>query len=151
MNIIVVSNVEKHFSVNKWGVLMNRHENRTNEIRIAVQHADEMLRHNAFEPALLQGQEILKLFPSEPNALFILGCAFRGLGRLVEAKKTLQKLVQQTQKFALAHQELAFTLHDLKQTKLAITALQKALIFDEITPDVIVDETLIELNRIELN
>ncbi|WP_281561675.1 tetratricopeptide repeat-containing sulfotransferase family protein [Thalassomonas sp. RHCl1] len=113
---------------------MSQHDKRTKEIRIAVQHAHEMLMHNAFEPALEQGQEILKVFPSEPNALFIIGCALRGLGRLDEAKTSLQALVEQTQKFSLAYQELAFTLHELKQTKPAIVALQKAVALDEKLP-----------------
>ncbi|WDE02097.1 tetratricopeptide repeat-containing sulfotransferase family protein [Thalassomonas actiniarum] len=113
---------------------MSQHEKRTKEILIAVQHAHEMLMHNAFEPALQQGQEILKVFPAEPNALFIMGCALRGLGRLDEAKTTLQTLVRQTQKFSLAYQELAFTLHELKQTKPAIAALQKAVAFNEKLP-----------------
>jgi tetratricopeptide (TPR) repeat protein len=106
----------------------------TTDIRVAVQHAHEMLQHNAFEPALQQGQEILNSFPSEPNAFFIIGCALRGLGRLEEAKKTLQQLVLQTKGFALAHQELAFTLHNLKQTRPAISSLQNAVSCEDKLP-----------------
>lgn len=113
---------------------MPQHENQTKDIRIAVQHAHEMLTHNAFEPALLQGQEILKVLPSEPNALFIIACALRGLGRLDEAKTSLQTLVGQTEKFSLAYQELGFTLHELKQIQPAIAALQQAVTFDEKLP-----------------
>ncbi|MBL4630482.1 MAG: sulfotransferase [Paraglaciecola sp.] len=99
----------------------------TNDIRVAVQHAQEMLQHKAYIPAEQQGLEILKLFPNEPNGLFILGCALRGQGRLEEAKKTLKNLVNNTDNFALALQELAFTYHQLNQMKLAIDCLQQAV------------------------
>ena len=102
----------------------------TNDIRVAVQHAQEMLQHNAFAAAEQQGREILKSFPNEPNALFIIGVSLKGLERFSEAKKTLQVLVNQTPNFALAHQELGFTLHALKQIKPAIMSLQYAVNVD---------------------
>ncbi|MFT6329579.1 MAG: putative Zn-dependent protease [Bermanella sp.] len=102
----------------------------TRDIRVAVQHAQEMLQHNAFSAAEQQGREILKSFPNEPNALFILGVALKGLGRFSEAKEILHVLVKQTPDFALAHQELGITLHALKQTKPAIAALNCAVKVD---------------------
>lgn len=103
----------------------------TDSIRVAVQHANEMLLHNAFEPALQQGREILKLFPKEPNALYIVALALKGLERLGEANKTLQILVKQTPNFALAHQELGFTQHALKEIKTSIVSLTNAVNLDK--------------------
>jgi tetratricopeptide (TPR) repeat protein len=118
----------------KMGTMMTQYEDQngqsTNDIRVAVQHAQEMLQHNAFASAEQQGKEILKSFPNEPNALFIVGLALKGLERLGEAKKILQVLVKQTPNFALAHQELGFTLHALKQIKLAIVSLKDAVNID---------------------
>ncbi|WP_293764125.1 sulfotransferase [uncultured Paraglaciecola sp.] len=102
----------------------------THDIRVAVQHAQEMLHHNAFAAAEQQGREILKSFPNEPNALFIIGVSLKGLARFSEARKTFQVLVKQTPKFALAHQELGFTLHALKQIRQAIISLKDAVNVD---------------------
>jgi tetratricopeptide (TPR) repeat protein len=102
----------------------------THDIRVAVKHAQEMLHHKAYAAAEQQGREILKSFPNEPNALFIIGVSLKGLARFSEAKKTLQVLVKQTPKFALAHQELGFTLHALKQIKPAILSFKNAVEVD---------------------
>ena len=100
---------------------------KTNDIRIAIQHAQAMLQHKAYAPAKQQGCEILKIFPDEPNALFIVGVSLKGLKRFDEAKITLQRLVKQTKGFALAHQELGFTLHALGHVKKAMTSLRDAI------------------------
>jgi tetratricopeptide (TPR) repeat protein len=102
----------------------------TNDIRVAVEHAQQMLQHKAFGPAEQQGREILKSFPNEPNALFIVAVALKGLERLIEANKILQVLVNQTPNFALAHQELGFTLHALKQIEPSIVSLTHAVNVD---------------------
>ncbi len=99
----------------------------TEELKQAVSHAQKMLQHNAFAPALEQGNEILKHVADEPNALFITACAYRGLGQLPQAKSVLQKLIQQQAGFALAHQELGFTLQGLNHTQAAIKSLTQAL------------------------
>jgi tetratricopeptide (TPR) repeat protein len=110
---------------------MTQYEDHNNhstiDIRVAVHHAQEMLQHNAFAAAEQQGREILKSFPNEPNALFIVGIALKGLKRFSEAKNILQVLVKQTPDFALAHQELGLTLHALKQIKPAIASLTNAV------------------------
>lgn len=100
---------------------------KTGNISIALQHAHEMLIHKAFEPALEQGQEILKLYPNEPNALFIVGSALREVGQLDKATNILQKLVKQTSGFAIAHQELAFALAEQKKIRPAISSLTNAI------------------------
>ena len=96
-------------------------------LRIAVQHASEMLANKAFIEAIQQGQEILKIIPGEPNAIYVIACAQRELGQLESARETLIHLLELTPKFALAHQELAFTLHQLDLIKPAVSALKKAL------------------------
>ncbi len=99
----------------------------TVDLQQAVSHAREMLQHKAFAQALEQGNEILKHFPNEPNALFIKSCALRGLGQLKHAIPVLNKLIQQQKKFSLAHQELGFTLHGLNRNQAAISSLKQAV------------------------
>jgi predicted Zn-dependent protease len=114
----------------KMREMMTQHEDHnghsTRDFRVALQRAQEMLHHKAYAPAEQQGREILKLFPNEPNALFIVGAALRGLERFIDAKKVLQSLVKKNPGFSLAHQELGFTLHALKQVKPAIVSLTNA-------------------------
>lgn len=123
MNDLSGTKVDVNITV-KMGDFMSQN---TTDIRIAVQRAKDMLEHQAFEPALEQGREILKLFPNEPNALFIIGSALRGLGRFDDAKTTLEHLIKRTKNFTLAHQQLGFTLASLGLIEPAVSSLKSAL------------------------
>ena len=99
----------------------------TGNLKTAVGQAMDLLSRG--EPALAreQAQEILRLFPGEANARFVIAAAQRAGGKGEEAIRGLQELLKHTPDFALAQQELGFALADAADTDAAVQALHAAL------------------------
>jgi tetratricopeptide (TPR) repeat protein len=72
-------------------------------------------------------RKILERYPGEVNAATLLAASMRLQGRVHHALKLIQDINERTPDFALAQQELGFSLAALKRSQPAISALERAL------------------------
>ena len=107
----------------------------TGDLRGAVRHAMALFSRGQFDLAQQQAQEILRLFPTEPNSQFIIAAGDRARGNAAAARAALEALVDRVPDFALAWQELGFTLVDLGATAAGKQALRNAIAIGKPLPD----------------
>ena len=99
----------------------------TQDLKQAIGHAMKLLSRGQPELAKEQAEEILRHYPGECNSEFIVAAALRAAGDNQACLDRLRALVKLAPDFALAQQELGFSLAEQGQLLEAIAALQKAV------------------------
>jgi len=107
----------------------------TADLKSAVRHAMALFARGQHHLAVEQAQEILRLFPGEPNSAFVVAAVTRARGEPDAARGQLEALVARVPDFALAWQELGFALASLGASSSAKAALRKALALSPQLPD----------------
>jgi predicted Zn-dependent protease len=97
------------------------------ELKSAVSDAMKSLSNGRAREARRLAEEILRRFPREINAMFVVAAAIRSSGDHSEAALRLEALIKRAPDFALAQQELGFAYSSLGKLYLAIAALQRAV------------------------
>jgi len=97
------------------------------DLATAVRQAMRLLGGGDVAAAQSQAMEILRVFPGEPNAEFVLAAVRRARGDAEGARAALVSLLERTPEFALAIQELGFALLDLGMQEEAVSTLRVAV------------------------
>ncbi len=95
-------------------------------LEVALAHGMRLLDSRPGEAAQ-QAEEILKVMPGQPQALWLQARALAGLGRFAEAHVKLQTLCARHGDFGEAHFELAQVLRALGRSGEAIAPLRRAV------------------------
>ena len=103
-------------------------------LEVALAHATRMLRGDP-KLAAQQAREILRVAPSHPEALLLLGVASRIAGDIDTALATLERLVRSQPNWAMAHYEWGVTLGDVGRVDAAVLELQRAVALKPDLPD----------------
>jgi predicted Zn-dependent protease len=98
---------------------------RTDTLQVALTNAERLL---AADPAraAVQIQEILRVVPGHPKALFLQGRVLHAQGDVAGARDILEPLARAQPKVAAIHLELGIVLGLLGETEAAIAALKRA-------------------------
>ncbi len=97
------------------------------DLKTAVSSAMELLSVGEPKLARQKAEEILRRYPREINAMFVVASAIRSTGENHEAAARLKALIRRAPNFALAHQELGFAYSASGKLIPAIAALQRAV------------------------
>jgi predicted Zn-dependent protease len=97
------------------------------ELKTSVSHAMKLLSAGESRLARQKAEEILRQYPREINAMFVVAAAIRSEGENREAAARLRALIKRAPDFALAHQELGFAYSASGKLFPAIAALQRAV------------------------
>jgi tetratricopeptide (TPR) repeat protein len=104
-------------------------DNHRGDLKTALEHAAGLLRHNPRQ-ALLQTQEILKVYPGAEGANQILGAALRLTGKPVEALAILEPLAKRLPSAAQIQHELGLCYSALGRGDEALGVLRNAVALD---------------------
>jgi tetratricopeptide (TPR) repeat protein len=107
----------------------------TANLKTAVRHAMALFGRGEHVHAHNQAQEILRLFPAEPNSAFIIAAINRVRGDPVGAAQALEQLLVRVPDFGLAWQEFGFAHVDLGALAAGKDALQRAVGLGKPLPD----------------
>ena len=97
------------------------------DLKTSVSHAMKLLSAGESRLARQKAEEILRQYPREINALFVVASAIRSEGENLEAAARLKALIKRAPDFALAQQELGFAYSASGKLFPAIAALQHAV------------------------
>jgi tetratricopeptide (TPR) repeat protein len=93
----------------------------------AVDNAIKLLAVGRTDQAHQQATEILKQYPDDINAQFVIAAVMRSRGELSTAAEQLNRLISKAPDYAMAWQELGFVQADMGATAAAVDALKRAL------------------------
>lgn len=102
-------------------------ETNTGDLKTAVRQAMGLLSAGEAGLAKEQAEEILRHYPDEINARFVVAAALRAQGHEKASTQQLLELVEQAPDFALAQQELGFAFAANGNLMAAIQAFQAAV------------------------